>query len=209
MRSARVRVGTLVGIAVACVALLGAMPAHRSPLAVAIPNPILFVTQVPVPGDFTTVTSVFGNASGSLQAAPRGGDLWIQYPDGTRRNLTQLAGFGQALSQDGGGIAVREPSVHWSGTKAVFSMVIGAPTAQFVQGNWFWQLYEVTGLGEADSPVITKVPNQPAGFDNVAPVYGTDERILFASDRPRNGAAHLYPQLDEYEEAATVTVSGA
>ncbi len=205
MRRAAVRAGTLVGIVVAAAALLGARPARRSPLAVGIPNPILFVTQMPVPGDFTTVASVFGNASGGLEAAPRGGDLWIQYPDGTRKNLTQLAGFGQTLSQDGSGIAVREPCVHWSGTKAVFSMVIGAPTAQFVQGTWFWQLYEVTGLGEAETPVITKVPNQPAGFDNVAPFYGTDERILFASDRPRNGAAHLYPQLDEYEEAPTVT----
>jgi hypothetical protein len=205
MRSASSRVGTFVGIALASAALLGAMPARRFRLAVTIPNPILFVTQVPVPGDFTTVASVFGNATGGLAAAPRGGDLWIQYPDGTRKNLTQLAGFGQAGSQDGAGIAVREPSVHWSGTKAVFSMVIGAPTAQFVQGTWFWQFYEVTGLGAAETPVITKVPNQPAGFNNVAPVYGTDERILFASDRPRNGAAHLYPQLDEYEEAPTVT----
>ncbi|HEX7614045.1 MAG TPA: hypothetical protein VF554_02095 [Thermoanaerobaculia bacterium] len=205
MRSASSRVGTFVGIALASAALLGAMPVRRFRLAVTIPNPILFVTQVPVPGDFTTVASVFGNATGGLEAAPRGGDLWIQYPDGTRKNLTQLAGFGQAGSQDGAGIAVREPSVHWSGTKAVFSMVIGAPTAQFVQGTWFWQLYEVTGLGAAETPVITKVPNQPAGFNNVAPVYGTDERILFASDRPRSGAAHLYPQLDEYEEAPTVT----
>ncbi|MCM3876041.1 MAG: hypothetical protein NEA02_06435 [Thermoanaerobaculia bacterium] len=205
MRGVTVRVGTFVGIAVAAAALLGARPAGRSRLAVTIPNPVLFVTQVPVPGDFTTVASVFGNALGGLESAPRGGDLWIQYPDGTRKNLTQLAGFGQAGSQDGGGIAVREPSIHWSGTKAVFSMVIGAPTAQYVQGTYFWQLYEVTGLGAADAPVVTKVPNQPAGFNNVAPIYGTDERILFASDRPRNGAAHLYPQLDEYEEAPTVT----
>ena len=28
---------------------------------------------------------------------------------------------------------------------------------------------------------------------------------MFASDRPRNGAAHLYPQHDEYESTATVT----
>ncbi len=205
MRTAPARAVTLAGIVVAAGALLGARPARRSPLAVSIPNPILFVTQMPVPGDFTTVASVFGNASGGLEAAPRGGDLWIQYPDGTKKNLTQLAGYGQAGSQDGAGIAVREPSVHWSGTKAVFSMVVGAPSAQYAQGTWFWQLYEVTGLGEAEVPVITKVPNQPAGFDNVAPIYGTDERILFASDRPRNGAAHLYPQLDEYEEAPTVT----
>jgi Hydrazine synthase alpha subunit middle domain len=29
--------------------------------------------------------------------------------------------------------------------------------------------------------------------------------VLFTSDRPRNGASHLYPQLDEYESTATVT----
>ncbi len=205
MRSRFSRVGILVGVVAASVALLGAKRAPRSPLAVAIQNPILFVTQVPVPGDFTTVASVFGNASGGLEQVPRGGDLWIQFPNGTRRNLTQLAGYGQAGSQDGFGIAVREPSVHWTGTKAIFSMVIGAPTVQYVQANYFWQLYEVTGLGIADTVVITKVPNQPAGFNNVSPFYGTDERILFTSDRPRNGAEHLYPQLDEYEEAPTVT----
>ncbi len=53
--------------------------------------------------------------------------------------------------------------------------------------------------------MITKVPNQPLGFNNVMPIYGSDGRILFASDRPRNGAAHLYPQLDEYESTPTVT----
>src|SRR5690606_3349508 len=33
----------------------------------------------------------------------------------------------------------------------------------------------------------------------------SDDRILFTSDRPRNGQAHLYPQLDEYESTPTVT----
>ena len=205
MRNAASRAGTVVVLLLASLGVAGAKTRGRSPLAVAIPNPILFVTQVPVPEDFTTVAAVFGNQRSDPQSAPRGGDLWIQYPDGTRKNLTQLAGFGMAGSQDGNGIAVREPSVHWTGTKAVFSMLIGAPAAQFAQADYFWQLYEVTGLGVADTPVITKVQNQPAGVNNVAPFYGTDERILFTSDRPRNGAAHLYPQLDEYEEAPTVT----
>ena len=55
------------------------------------------------------------------------------------------------------------------------------------------------------TPVITKVLNQPANFNNVSPIYGTDDHIIFTSDRPRNGAGNLYPQLDEYEEAPTVT----
>ena len=95
-------------------------------LAVALANPIIFVTQVPLPGDFTSVVSAFGNQVPSMQQAPRGGDLWIRYPDGTMKNLTRAAGFGAAGMQGSSAIAVREPSVHWSGTKALFSMVVGA-----------------------------------------------------------------------------------
>src|SRR5205807_9901503 len=94
-------------------------------LAVTLANPILFVTQVPVPADFTTVASTFGNHLASVAEAPRGGDLWIRYPDGTTKNLTRAAGFGNGGMQ-GAAIAVREPSVHWSGMKALFSMVVGA-----------------------------------------------------------------------------------
>jgi hypothetical protein len=43
-----------------------------------LPNPILFVTQVPNPADFTTIGSVFGNHRGAMDSAPRGGDLWIR-----------------------------------------------------------------------------------------------------------------------------------
>src|SRR5438552_6891662 len=90
--------------------------------AAQIRNPILFVTQVPLPGDFTTVASVFGNQIPAAAEAPRGGDLWIRYPDGTMKNLTRAAGFGGSGMQGPTSIAVREPSVHWSGTKALFSM---------------------------------------------------------------------------------------
>jgi mono/diheme cytochrome c family protein len=168
-------------------------------------NPILFVTQVPVPGDFTAVVSTFGNQVPTMEQAPRGGDLWIRYPDGTTKNLTRAAGFGGTGMQGPSSIAVREPSVHWSGTKALFSMVIGAPAQQYRWEDYFWQIYEVTGLGANDTPVIRKIANQPASYNNVSPFYGTDDRILFTSDRPRSGERYLYPQLDEYEEAPTVT----
>ena len=175
-------------------------------LAVAlVSNPILFVTQVPLPGDFTTVVSTFGNQIASVEAAPRGGDLWIRYPDGTTKNLTRAAGFGAGGMQGANAIAVREPSVHWSGTKALFSMAIGAPKQQFLFEDYAWQIYEITGLGATDTPVIRRIANQPADYNNVSPFYGTDDRILFTSDRPRSGERHLYPQLDEYEEAPTVT----
>lgn len=172
--------------------------------AVATANPILFVTQVPENGDFTTIGSTFGNHSGQINSAPRGGDLWIRYPDGTLKNLTRTAGYGVQGLQTGNAIAVREPSVHWSGTKALFSMVIGAPQ-QYQWNDYYWQIYEISGLGQNETPVIHKIANQPASYNNVSPFYGTDDRILFTSDRPRNGARHLYPQLDEYEEAPTVT----
>ncbi|HET6956948.1 MAG TPA: hypothetical protein VFI56_10210, partial [Vicinamibacterales bacterium] len=192
-----------------CVTLLLGALLVRGPLTGlaqgGVPNPILFVTQVPVPGDFTSIGSTFGNQQGSAQSVARGGDLWIRYGDGSLKNLTQAAGFGVSGLQGASSIAVREPSVHWSGAKALFSMVVGGASKQYEVGTYYFQIYEITGLGPTDTPVITKVPNQPANYNNVSPIYGTDERIIFTSDRPRNGDRALYPQRDEYEEAPTVT----
>ena len=47
--------------------------------------------------------------------------------------------------------------------------------------------------------------NQPADFNNIEPTYASDGTLIFTSDRPRNGARHLYPQDDEYESTETVT----
>ncbi len=173
--------------------------------SVTTPYPVLFVTQVPVPEDFTVIASPFGNHRGTVDSVARGGDLWIRYPNGTLRNLTQLAGYGNAGFQGANSIAVREPCVHWSGSKAVFAMVRGATTQQYQYTTQFWQLYEVTGLGPNDTPVITVVANQPTNCNNVSPCYGSDGRIVFTSDRTRDGSAHLYPQRDEYEVAPTVS----
>src|SRR5882724_10851549 len=93
-------------------------------------NAILFVTQIPVPGDFASIGSVFGNHRASPDSCGRGGDLYIRYPDGTVKNLTRAAGFGLWGSQNTNGIAVRQPCMHWSGKKAVFSMVVGAQRHQ-------------------------------------------------------------------------------
>lgn len=133
--------------------------------AVITPNPILFVTQLPIRQDFTTIGAVFGNHKSGMQDVGRGGDLWIRYGDGSLKNLTQAAGYGSTGAngfQDHNAIAVRDPSVHWDGTKALFSMVIGAPEQQYVWEAYYWQIYEITGLGKNQTPVITKVPNQPA-----------------------------------------------
>ncbi|MFY9825579.1 MAG: hypothetical protein WAM82_29670 [Thermoanaerobaculia bacterium] len=173
--------------------------------AKALANPILFVTQVPIPDDYTTVGSVFGNHRAEVDSAGRGGDLYILYPSGALRNLTREAGFGNDGFQGAGSIAVREPSVHWSGSKALFSMVVGATTQQYQWVTTYWQIYEITGLAEGGHAVVTRVPNQPANANNVSPLYAPDGRILFSSDRPRDGSPQLYPQLDEYEEAPSTS----
>ncbi|MFK7932846.1 MAG: T9SS type A sorting domain-containing protein [Saprospiraceae bacterium] len=168
-------------------------------------NPILFCTQVPNPTDFGTLMSTFANHEGTIGSAPRGGDLYICYPDGTLKNLTQAAGYGSTgAMQDENAIAVRDPHVHWSGTKALFSMAIGSPE-QYDYNPYRWQIFEITGLGINDNPQIQLVPNQPTIYNNVEPIYGTDERIIFSSDRPHAGRAHLYPQHDEYESTPCVT----
>jgi hypothetical protein len=170
-----------------------------------LPNPILFCTQVPQPYGFATCLETFGNHQASVFSAPRGGDLYIRYTDGTLKNLTQSAGYGQNGMQGATSIAVRDPSVHWDGTKALFSMAIGSVTTRYRVATYRWQLYEITGLGQAETPIITLVPNQPTTYNNVQPIYGTDDRILFTTDMPLGGAAHLYPQHDEYESSPIVS----
>jgi len=169
------------------------------------PNPIMFVTQTPVSG-FSAVTQTFNNHNTDVPSVPRGGDLMIRYPDGTLRNLTREAGFGDStIAQSSKAIAVRQPSVHWNGAKALFSMLVGAPAKEFDYTIYYWQIYEVTGLGKSEKAVITKVANQPANYNNISPIYGSDGKIIFTSDMPFNKAAHLYPQLDEYETAKIVS----
>lgn len=186
-------------------ALLLQLAQSTWPVAALAPYPILFVTQVPVRADFNTIGSTFGNHKGDVQSAVRGGDLWIRYPDGTLKNLTQAAGYGMAGLQLGdNAIAVRDPAVSWDGTKALFSMVRGAP-AQYQTPTYYWQLYEISGLGQSDTPVIVRVPHQPSNYNNVMPVYSTDGSIIFVSDRPRDGQPHTYPQRDEYELSPTNT----
>ena len=161
---------------------------------------IMFVTQTPHSRDFTTIVSTFGNHLSNPSAAPRGGDLYIRYSDGTLRNLTEEAGFGLTAETE---IAVRDPHVHWDAQTALFAMVVGGVT----QNDYtpvYWQLYEVTGIAQGQQVSITKL-NQPEDFNNLAPAYASDDSIIFTSDRPRNGDRRLYPQLDEYESSPTVS----
>ncbi|WP_426194622.1 hypothetical protein [Massilia sp. DWR3-1-1] len=179
-------------------------PAHAATPA---PYPILFVTQVPLHTDVAARLSAFANHLTGPDQVPRGGDLMLRYPDGTLRALTREAGFGNAGMQGAGAIAVREPAVHRSGRRALFSMLTGAPTGPGDKAAPVWQLYEVRGLQRRQRAVITRLAGQAASCNNLSPLYGSDDRVLFTSDCPRGGAAqaHLYPALDEYEASPTTS----
>jgi len=171
----------------------------------AINNPVMFVTQFPIAADFTTIGSTFGNHSGEISGTGRGGDLYIRYTDGTLRNLTREAGFGNTGFQGNNSIAVRDPTVHWSANKALFSMVVGAPPVIFGERNYFWQIYEISGIGQGQTVVVTQVENQPVDYNNISPIYGSDDSIIFTTDMPRTKNRFNYPQKDEYESAPTNT----
>ena len=174
-------------------------------------NPILFAL-VPPPM-FTNSTfghqlETFGNHLTGIRQAPRGGDLAMMDVMGNVRLLTEEAGFGVGSGevQTEDAIAVRQPYVHWTGTKALFSMVIGGPIKAYDQSyrSNRWQIYEITNLDkvvDGEAPNIVKVANQPA-YNNISPIYGSDDQIIFTSDNPLFNMDHTYPQLDEYESAA-------
>ena len=171
-------------------------------------NAILFVTQVPIERDFTSIGSTFGNQQPTLASCGRGGDLCVRYTDGTIKNLTRAAGYGEngeispptalpSVSRACIGVVKKRYSAWSSARRSNSSIFPSSATGNYTKSTNFTDPNSV--------PVVTKVPNQPTNFNNVAPIYGTDDRIIFTSDRPRNGEAQLYPQLDVYEEAPTVT----
>lgn len=171
-------------------------------------NPILFSLVVPPlysKGSFSHQLETFSNHLTGIDAAARGGELCLMGVDGSVRFLTKEAGFGieSGEIQTEEGIAVRQPSIHWTGTKALFSMVIGGPIKAYDQSyrSNRWQIYEITNLTEVVNgmtPNIVKVTNQPA-YNNVSPIYGSDDQILFTSDAPLFDMVNTYPQFDEYE----------
>jgi hypothetical protein len=130
--------------------------------------------------------------------------------NGSLVNLTRKAGFGANGIQHTVGIAVRDPAIHWSGKKVLFSMVAGAPANAADATPFFWQLYELTNLDAVaantnTTPFIVNVSNQPTNCNNVTPTYATDGRIIFMSDLPYLNQSWLSPQRDEYKSAPSVT----
>jgi hypothetical protein len=122
----------------------------------------------------------------------------IRYPDGTTKYLTREAGYGiNADLQTGDAIAVRDPKVHWSGQRALFSMVVGAPANEADASEYYWQIYEVEGLGKNDTPIITKIAGQREDFNNIQPTYTSSGMLIYVSDQTLNGDRTLYPALNE------------
>ena len=188
-------------------------------------NPILFVTQVPMPEEVNTRTitqsylscvSPFSNHLGGTAFAGRGGSLWVRFGPNANPAHQQIDLLAAAdWSAIPGGkpsfntVAVRNPCVHWNAGRAVFSMVIGAPSSAADNTEFFWQLYEITLptqaqlSGTTTKPVLTLVANQPP-YNNIMPCYAPDDQIIFSSDRPYNGQAHLR-QREEYLGLPTVS----
>ena len=98
------------------------------------------------------------------RSAPRGGDLWIRYPDGTLEEPHARGRVRQGRAAGRDAIAVREPSVHWSGTKALFSMVIGAPRSSTSGNRTTGRSTRSPASAQSDTPVIRKIADQPAGL---------------------------------------------
>ena len=129
MTRVRKRIGYFVGMVCTLIWLIQSAEAAG-------PNPFLFVTQVPVPNEvndnivtnvFLGIGAGFGNHLAGTRYAARGGDLWLAKPNGsltsvTLTNITRGLGLGLAGTQHTNGIAVRDPSAHWSGQRALFSM---------------------------------------------------------------------------------------
>src|ERR1043166_1736273 len=117
--------------------------------AIILTTPMVFVTQPPIPRElnssvsntFLSVVTIFGNHLPDTAHAGRGGALWLMTTNQGLVNLTLKGGFGVNGMQHGVGIDVRDPTIHWSGTKVLFSMVVGAPTNSTDTTPFFWQLY--------------------------------------------------------------------
>ena len=194
--------------------------ASAAPLA----KTVLYVTQMPIPDEVFTQSHIVAqtrmNISSAMQSpladtihAGRGGALWIRYPDGTKRNLTSLAGYGGPVDANGNAtglqgvssIVVQRPFLHWGGAKAVFAMIVGGPANAADVTVFHWQLYEVTNFAQGQTPVITYVTGQPANYNNMQACYDTQDRLIFVSDAPRAMQTQIYPQLDEYLSQACNT----
>jgi hypothetical protein len=160
--------------------------------------------------NYASCVSPFASHLGDTAHAGRGGSLHERFSNGTVVDLLAVADWSQVTGGKpaASSVAVRNPAVSWAGDRAIFSMVVGVPSGPTDPTIFRWQLYEITlptqaQLAASVKPVVTRVANQPL-YNNVSPAYGLGGQIIFASDRPYNGQAHL-TQLEEYLSLPTVT----
>jgi len=170
-----------------CVALALLLCA-ASPLFAGNPtNPILFVTQVPIPEEvntrditqsFLSTASPFSNHLADTTHAGRGGSLLVRFSNGQVVDLLAVADWSAIAGGQppADAMAVRNPAVNWTATKAIFSMTTGKPSVPNDNTPYLFQLYEITlptqaQLNASTKPVLTAVANQPP-YNNVFPCYG-------------------------------------
>ena len=171
--------------------------------------------------DFAAIGSVFANHLGDIQyARPRRRSLHPSIPTACCAISRPKRGYGiPAGSLQGGRTRSRcaIPPCTGPARRRVFSMVIGAPTEQYGNSVYYWQIYEITGFGEGETasdlqgrqPAATTTTTcsrrtTPTATSFSFPIAcGTRRRW----DRPIcvRGDRYLYPQLDEYESAPTPT----
>ena len=84
--------------------------------------------------------------------APRGGDLWIRYPDGSLKNLTAIGRVRKRQGFTGTERHRRARAVGALGRRqGRLQHGDRGAAQQFMYEPYYWQLYEVTGLGQNDN----------------------------------------------------------
>src|SRR4051812_33211219 len=133
-------------LSVACALALSV----SAPFAVNPANPILFVTQVPMPEEvnlrsvtqcYMSGVSPFANHLADTGHAGRGGSLWIRFNHAQVVDSIAVADLSAVAASKPAAntIEVRNPSVRWGGDMAILSMVIGAPVGPADPTVFIWQ----------------------------------------------------------------------
>ena len=154
--------------------------------------------------------SIFGNHRADMQSTGRGGDLYVLYPErhpeephrspaGLRAAPSGFQGATLDRGARAGGALVRHQGglLAWSSARRPSSTVWRHLLLAALRGD---RPRAGRHAGRSPRCRISRPPTTTSARST-----RRDGRILFTSDRPRDGAAHLYPQLDEYEEAPIVT----
>jgi hypothetical protein len=158
--------------------LLGWAPA----LSAGPTNSILFVTQVPVPADFGTIASTFGNQQGDPNSCGRGGDLyiryWLTFAPGEIRTCTSCHGINEE-TQANGPMPTNTPLAlikllnYWK-TNAVLVPAVAAG-----QGTNYFQITFVHRPAESGVTYHVQASGDLAAWSDIA-TYSSSNSVLTA-----------------------------